>query len=394
VQGLPYYIFALVFAWLLAERIRATNLVTIPDRLHEVYDRKTALLGAFLTFLLTTPAPYILMVGILLQVTTGWPLFWCIVLGTAATTVYLFTGGFRADVYTDVAEFVVMFLGFLVAVVVAAFTLGGTDYLVTRLPPLHLTWHGGNSWQFIVVWFLIALWTLVDPTFHQRCYAAKDGKTAKRGILLSVPVWFLFDALTATTGLYARAVLTDLNNPVMAYPAFVEAVLPPVAKGLFVAGMLATVMSTLNTMTLISAITLGRDLYCRMKSMVNGDAVTRATRYGLVLTGALSISLCLVIPSVIDLWYVVGTSIIPGLLAPVVISYFPALRVTPAFAFASMLSGWLTATLWLGVGWPAQGMGAGVYPLGIEPMFAGLFASFAVWGAGILLRNSNGKTGR
>ena len=278
VQGLPYYLFALVFAWLLAERIRATNLVTIPDRLNEVYDRRTALLGAILTFLLTTPAPYILMVGILLQVCTGWPLLWCIVLGTGATTVYLFSGGFSADVHTDVAEFAVMFLGFGVALAVAASTLGGPEYLMARLPPLHLTWHGGNSWQFIVIWFLIALWTLVDPTFHQRCYAAKDGKTARRGILISIPIWFLFDALTATTGLYARAVLPDLDAPVMAYPAFAEAVLPPVAKGLFVAGMLATVMSTLNTMTFISATTLGRDIYCRLRSATNVDSMKRATR--------------------------------------------------------------------------------------------------------------------
>src|SRR5512140_3826290 len=56
VQGVPYYFFALLFAFLLARRIRATNLLTIPDKLHQTYDRRTALAGAFLTFLLMTPA--------------------------------------------------------------------------------------------------------------------------------------------------------------------------------------------------------------------------------------------------------------------------------------------------------------------------------------------------
>jgi SSS family solute:Na+ symporter len=50
VQGVPYYIFAFLFAWLLAGKIRSTNLVTIPDRLHQVYDRKTAPLVAFSRF--------------------------------------------------------------------------------------------------------------------------------------------------------------------------------------------------------------------------------------------------------------------------------------------------------------------------------------------------------
>jgi SSS family solute:Na+ symporter len=391
VQGLPYYLFALIFAWLLAQRIRATNLVTIPDRLHGVYDRKTAILGAILTFLLTTPAPYILMVGILLQVSTGWSLLWCILLGTAATTAYLFTGGFRADVYTDVAEFVVMFIGFGVALAVAASTLGGMDYLTASLPSLHLTWHGGNSWQFIIVWFLIALWTLVDPSFHQRCYAAKDGKTARRGILLSIPIWFIFDALTATTGLYARAVLPDLENPVMAYPMFAETVLPPVAKGLFVAGMLATVMSTLNTMTFISATTLGKDIFCRILPAVGEESMLRATRYGLLFTGLLSIGLCFVFPSVIVLWYVVGTSIIPGLLVPVVTSYFAPLKADARTAFISMIAGWLTATIWLVTGWSGGGPGSGTYPFGIEPMFPGLIASIAVWATGILAGNSKSE---
>ncbi len=392
VQGLPYYFFALLFAWLLAKRIRATNLVTIPDRLHQVYDRRTALLGALLTFFLTSPAPYILMVGILLQVSFGWPLHWCILIGTAATTVYLFSGGFRADVYTDVAEFGVMFLGFGVAIPIAVGKLGGFDFIADSVPPLHLTWHGGNSWQFLVVWFLIALWTLVDPSFHQRCYAAINEKTAQRGILFSIPFWFLFDAMTATTGLYARAVVPDLVDPVMAYPMFAEAVLPPVAKGLFFAGMLATVMSTLNTMAFISATTLGRDILSRMNNITDESSVTRLVRIGLVGTAALSIALCFAIPSVIGLWYVVGTSIIPGLLVPLVTSYFDKWRVNASYAFASMLSGWLVSTLWLAAGWSKSPGISDAYPLGIEPMFPGLFASVAVWAAGILWRNSKSET--
>ena len=84
IQGVPYYVFAALFAFFLAPKIRESNLVTIPDRLLQVYGRKTALLGAFLTFLLTTPAPYILMLAVLLQLVTGWSLFLCLVAGTAA----------------------------------------------------------------------------------------------------------------------------------------------------------------------------------------------------------------------------------------------------------------------------------------------------------------------
>ena len=55
VQGAPYYFFAMIFAFFLAEKVRDTNFATIPDKLHDAYDLKTAVLGALLTFFLMTP---------------------------------------------------------------------------------------------------------------------------------------------------------------------------------------------------------------------------------------------------------------------------------------------------------------------------------------------------
>src|SRR5512137_2319682 len=94
-QGAPYYVFAAVFAVMLAPRVRDSSLVTIPDKLHRSYGRPAALLGAVLTFLLMTPAPYVLMLAVLLQLVTGWSLPICLLAGTAATTGYLLVGGFR-----------------------------------------------------------------------------------------------------------------------------------------------------------------------------------------------------------------------------------------------------------------------------------------------------------
>ena len=378
VQGVPYYLFAFLFAFLLAKRIRASNFLTIPDKLHQAYDRKTALLGAFLTFLLMTPAPYVLMLGVLLQLLTGWGLLTCILLGTVATTAYLFFGGFRSDVRTDVFEFILMFIGFGIILPYAYGKFGGLEFIQQNIPPLHLTWNGGNSIQFVVVWFFIALWTLVDPSFHQRCYAAKSGEVAQKGILVSIGFWFLFDAMTATAGLYARAALPTLPQPVMAFPMLAEITLPPVAKGLFYIGMLATIMSSLNTLAFVSAATLGRDIVWRVKQ-TDESRILAYTRIGLLFTAGLSIALSVYIPSVIKLWYTIGTVIVPGLLVPLVSSYFDRTRIPTSFGFAAMLSGWLTSTMWLLLGWSQQLGTSDLYPFGIEPMFPGVAVSVVVW---------------
>ncbi len=377
VQGVPYYIFAFIFAFLLAGKIRATDFATIPDKLHASYGRPTAILGAVLTFLLMTPAPYILMTAVLLELLTGWSFLLCVILGTLAATAYLYAGGFRSDVNTDVLEFFLMFVGFAVILPYAHDKFGGFAFIKDHVPPLHLTWNGGNSIQFVVVWFFIALWTLVDPSFHQRCYAAKSPQVAKRGILWSIVFWFIFDAMTATAGLYARAAIPNLAQPVMAYPALAELVLPPIAKGLFYVGMFATIMSTLNTLMFVSATTLGRDIVWRLKGRQGNDVGW--TKAGLLIAGAISILLALAIPSVIKLWYTIGTVIIPGLLVPLVTAYFPRLTVRPRFAFAAMAAGWMVSLGWMIAGWSQQLGASEYYPLGIEPMYPGLMASIAVW---------------
>ena len=385
-QGLPYYIFAAVFAFFLAKKIRATNMYSIPDKLEASYGRKTALLGSFLTFILMTPAPYILMLSILLQMIFGWSLVLSLIVTSVVAVSYLYYGGFRSDVNTDVLNFIVMFFGFAVILPFCYSRFGGFEYLKAHLPPLHLTWHGGNSIQFILVWFFIALWTLVDPPFHQRCYAAKDGATAQRGVLVSIIFWFGFDFMTATAGLYSRAVLPDLANPVMAYPMLAEAVLPSVAKGLFFVGMLSTIMSSLNALAFVSAQTLGRDIILRAKgdlSLPLAEINAKATKYtqiSLVVSFVASVGIALAIPSVIQEWYTIGTVIIPGLLVPLVASYYDRFKISAGYAFASMLFGWMTSLVWLLTGY--LGGGAVHYPLGIEPMYPGLGVSLLFWGWG------------
>ncbi|MBI4429833.1 MAG: sodium:solute symporter family protein [Ignavibacteriales bacterium] len=380
VFGVPYYVFATIFALFLAKRVRATNLYTIPDKLEQSYDRRTAILGGFLTFVLVTPAAYVLMLGVLVQLMFGLSLVSSVILTTFLTVCYLYAGGFRSDVWANAFEFVLMFLGFAIMLPFAWAKFGGLEFIQANVPPLHLSWHGGNSWQFISVWFFIALWTLVDPAFHQRCYAARDGKTAQRGILVSIVFWFCFDFLTSATGLYARAALPNLKEAMFSYPLLAELTLPVVAKGLFYIGMLATVMSTLSSLTLISAITIGKDIVGRLTAA--GDQqqmVNRWTKLGLLLSAVFSIVLALAVPSVVKIWYTIGTCIVPGLLVPVLAGYFGRLRISTRYAFAAMLAGWAISTASLVYGHINAVGGVPDYLLGIEPMFPGLFVSGLLW---------------
>ena len=64
VFGVPYYIGALLFAWIFARRAREAALYTLPDLLERHYGRGPALMGALAVFVTSAPAAYVLMLSI------------------------------------------------------------------------------------------------------------------------------------------------------------------------------------------------------------------------------------------------------------------------------------------------------------------------------------------
>ncbi|MDZ7763339.1 MAG: sodium:solute symporter family protein [Melioribacteraceae bacterium] len=344
-QGLPYYIFAILFAIYFAKKVRNASLFTIPEKLEIVYGRKVSLIASVIIFLLVSPAPYLLMIGSLLALLFDVQLFYGLLIGLTLSAIYLFKGGFRANLWVDVLQFFVMFIGFIIIVVVAINNFGTTDYLIEKLPPLHLKPTGGFSPLFIIVWFLIALWTFADPGFHQRCYAAKSGSVAVKGIVISVVIWIFFDFLTTSTGLFSRAVLGEIDNPVLAYPLLAEEILTPGLKGLFYAALFATIFSTLNSFIFLSATTFSKDIAVKYFSK-NINAV-KYTQIGLVVSGGVAILLAILIPSVIEIWYTIGSLLIPSLIFLIIGSYYEKFSVSKKFAITEIITAFTVSSIWM-----------------------------------------------
>ncbi len=367
VFGVPYYLWAAVFALFLARRAHATAVYTLPDQLYNAYGKPVGALGAALVFVYAAPAGYVLMLGTLLSLAFGWPLWLGAVLGTALSVMYLFRGGLRSIVITERIQFVLMFGGFAVILPYLVARYGGLSYLKANLPASHWTWDGGAGPQAVFVWYVLAMITLVEPAFYQRCYAAKSPAVARGGILVSIGFWALFDFMTTTVGMYARAALPALADPVQAYPALADAVLPSIALGLFMLGMLATVMSTVDSYAFVAAVTLGRDLWWRLVGGDEETVVPRATRIGLFVTAALTIGVALTYKSVIDVWKDFGSVITPALLVPTLTALFPRWRMRPRFALAALVGAATAGGTWLAISKVTGGPW-----LGVEAIYVGL----------------------
>ena len=364
VFGVPYYLYAVIFALLLAARARRSEVLTLPELLERRFGRGPALMGAGMLFVMTVPAAYVLMIGVLVQMATGWPLWIGVIVGTALSVGYVYRGGLRAVVGTDKIQFLLMFLGFAILVPACITKYGDLTWLRDALPASHLDWDGGRGFQAIAVWYVIAASTLVEPSFYQRCYAARDAGTARRGLLISVLFWLLFDALTTVSGLYARAVLPNLSDPMTAFPELAAVTLPPLLQGLFITGLLATIMSTVDSYAFVAAVTGGRDLWGRWTGQ--GETL-RPVRVALTVTALLSVGMALWAGSAITLWHHLGSVGTPVLLGPVILAHTNVQRSGRRIVASMVLSG-LVSGIWLA-------LGGGEAWLGIEAIFPGMALS-------------------
>ena len=382
-QGFPYYIFAFVFALFFAKKIREATLFTIPDKLSEVYGRNVGLVSAVIVFVLVSPAPYLLMTSNLISLLFGIDIIPALLISLLLSIVYLIKGGFRSNVYVDVFQFFVMFAGFIIIVIFSGVKFGTIDFLSSTVPENHLKVTGGMSPTFLIIWFLIALWTFADPGFHQRCYAAKSGTIAKWGIIISIFFWALFDFLTTTTGLFAKGVLPNLENPVLAFPLFAEQVLPEGIKGIFYAALFATILSTQISFLFLSGTTIGRDFVYRISKDDTESNLKVYTIIGLIISGLIAILLAYFIPSVIEIWYTIGSLFIPGIILPVVSAYYPKLRVSQKIILIEMITAFITSTVWYCI----RSEFANVAVLSeVEPMLVGLLFAVGIHLFGLFLK--------
>ena len=371
--GVTYYIAAILYAFFVAGRIRSSENLTIPEQISKHYGDRNGLISSFIVLIITVPAAYILMLGILIQLFTGWELWICVVSGTVLSMVYLVKGGFRSDVITNVVQFVIMYLGFGAFVYFTISYYGLPNQMLEKIPLHHKDIFGEFSWMYILSWILIAFQTFVDPSFYQRCSAAKSPSVAKRGILISVSFWLLFDIMTLITGLYSRAFLPGID-PVMSYPLLSDQVLPVFWKGIFIITLLATIMSSLDSYAFLSAATIGNDILKKIR-ITQKYSVTSLTRFGLILTGAAGVALALILPSPIELIFRTASVAVPGLILPLLFTYSVKFKLKKNFVYVIMLTSSLVSLIL----YLLQSYSTGIYFLqGIEPMIGGMLVSIVL----------------
>ncbi|HXW53914.1 MAG TPA: hypothetical protein VEL47_07405, partial [Myxococcota bacterium] len=264
-QGLFWYVAYFAFAVLLARKIRRHRVLSLPELIGQKFGDGARKFAAVILFFHALPVTYAISVGLLLKLSLGLDFFWAMVLGVAVVAIYTSLGGFRSVVITDCLQFILMFAA-VIMVIFACFTqIGGVSFLTSTLPARYFSWQGEHQVSTALVWLFIACTsTFIHPVFYQRCLAAKSDGVAVKGIFIAMIFWLLFDVCTTLGGMYARAVLPNADSST-AYLVLGMNLLPHGLRGLFLTGVLATILSTLDSFMFVSGTSFSYDLVGKMK---------------------------------------------------------------------------------------------------------------------------------
>ena len=329
----PTYAFFLVAAFLLAQRLREENFKSLPDILDKYYGKKTRYVGAVTSFIYSLPALSLYGFGMLGDVILGWkPIVGMLVLGGIAL-VYTLTGGFWAVVLTDSIQFVMMCVVLALAFPFAMNLIGGFDSMIDTLEPNYFDTMGDLSTWLIVIYASTGLSILVEPTFYQRIFAAKSYKSVRNALIIGIFIWGSYDwmitilAMSAKVGVLKGLLPGDVA-PDAALLTIMVAALPAGALGLFIAGVLSTEMSTLDSYCLVAGGNVAYDIYKpALKPDATDTELIKTTRYGILLSWFLGFAMAVSFEQMLGLWVFLASILISSTLTPVLLGiYIPSFR--------------------------------------------------------------------
>jgi len=365
---LPVFAYIL-FAFLIAKKVRQSSAITLPELVKQIFGPNAGKVAAVFNLFNVVPIAYAISLGHLTHVLFGLDLWQGMFLGTSFVLAYSIFGGFRAVIYSDMAQFFTMCASVFVLLYFARMEYGGFDFLRSNLPRKSLRLIGDGSWETvsqIIVWGFIALSTLVDPNFYQRCFAADSERTAKTGILLSICIWFLFDCCTIFGSMYAAAAMPDLT-PESAYLEFALATLPEGFRGFFIAGILATIFSTIDSYVFIAANTISYDFFGGF--FKNSFSRRWLDRLSILLVGLTACVLGLVFQgSVKAVWKTFGSLSAGCLLVPVVWQLMRPGYFSENSFLGSVVASALGITYW-------RNLAPNAWTVNIDDLYVGIFLS-------------------
>lgn len=282
---------------------------------------------------------------------------------------YVFFGGVWGTGLVGVLKTILLFFTLFAVAWISYHGMGGITGYLQAFPDFPwFSIFGRGAWVDIAGALSLIVGTLSTQTYIQAVYAARDADTARRGAVIAALITLPSGIPAVMAGMFMRAHHPDIAS-IDALPLFILNYLPPWFGGIALAALLLAAVGTAAGLALGVATMLSRDiggLMVRLRGERSQLWLNRAIV--LVISCAATAFTFGNLRSLILDWNYLSMGLRgAGIFLPLSAAVFFSGRIGRHEGVLSMISGAGVALLW-----------KGIFPHGLDPLYAGLAASAAV----------------
>ncbi|MFC7391690.1 sodium/proline symporter [Scopulibacillus cellulosilyticus] len=360
--------FGVIFSWLfLSEKFmnerKKYDVYTLSDYLAVKFPRhshiirwlSSIIIGVFFVFYISGQFAG---TGKTLYSISGINVTWGTIILSVIIIAYSCMGGFMSVVWTDVVQSFLMVATFIVVPIVA-FTEIHAHGLSISQSLTHMG-HGGDSWigglSGIGLGILLFAnfswffgWLGGQPQLSSRFMALRDKQEAKTAKVVAI-AWTLIVYIGAFLvgifgiTLYKQGTLSDSE---LILPYMLSHLLPPWATGIFIASILAAIMSTASSQLMVITTSISEDIIHKSLGLkLSSKSLVKISRITVIVGGVLGLILALLSKSLIYTvvsfaWAGIGNTFS----AAILLTFFWK-RASGAGIVATIVTGFISAIVW------------------------------------------------
>lgn len=303
--SVPGAVFCMILPALLIGRKLVTlgheyGFLTMADYLTDRYhsSRMSGILGVMmLFFLIPMMGAQIIGAGVIVHVFTGLPEWVGVVAMGAVVILYCMAGGMKGAMMTDVIQGSLMFATAIITFIVSVKMGGGFESINHTLHDMNesfLSFPGANGympWTYyvsnIVLW---SFFTMGQPHLFTKFFTMKDHKTMFKAILLGTGGMFLSATLIEWAGVNGIASVQNLEKADQIVPVILQRGLNPFLASIFISGIVAAGMSTIDGILVTTTGAVTRDIYQKIiNKKATDETVMNLSKIVTVLIGIIVI---------------------------------------------------------------------------------------------------------
>jgi Na+/proline symporter len=183
-----------------------------------------------------------------------------------STAFYTALGGVRSSSYVEFVQTLIMVTALLLAVPIVVSHVGGLGALgeyVGSIDPRVTGWW--FTWRDLIAFGMAFGFSIAAAPYEMtRYYSMRDVATVRYAIGIGMLAQVLIGTSVMVLGLGMRGIFPVLPSPDQASSVMTSVVMSPLLGSLFFVAMLSAIMSTVNSILLVTGGAFAHDLYKRL----------------------------------------------------------------------------------------------------------------------------------